>query len=289
MPVRHRRTAGRPWSRLMPDSTSRRSKTSASPRAHPFGVSGASTRPPSTRSTRAGSRRIVAAGRLEEVKGMRHVLLASSSGSCEMAGRDASRISAKAATVPGLSVASRTLGLDGAVTFFGHVSHRQVASELSRAEVFLHLSLTECPQNALMSAINSRRKVESTVGTAERLPNVVKEAMRAAAAYVWSARPKESTSWWSTGRHGFVVRPRRRGDGSGQDRPHLSVGASTSRRCWMRPRTMSAAASTAWSLCAPICGAGLTRSRRGDVNRPGDAASHSNQCAGDPFSPSDSG
>jgi glycosyltransferase involved in cell wall biosynthesis len=96
--------------------------------------------------------RIVSAGRLEEAKGIRDVLLVFRE-VLERWPNATLRILGEGRDRAGLERLSRLLRLDDAVRFLGHVSHPNVATELSKAEVFLHMSLSE------------------------RLPNVVKEAM----------------------------------------------------------------------------------------------------------------
>jgi glycosyltransferase involved in cell wall biosynthesis len=99
-------------------------------------------------------RRIVSAGRLHEGKGIDDALLVFQriqakwpDATLRVLGDGRDRIT--------LERLSRSLGIDRAVTFLGHLPQHDVASELAAAEVFLHMSWEE----------------------GERLPNVVKEAM----------------------------------------------------------------------------------------------------------------
>jgi glycosyltransferase involved in cell wall biosynthesis len=123
--------------------------------------------------------RIVCVGRLERDKGVSDVLLAFR----------AVRAKWPAATLmllgdgedrASLERLSRSLEVDDAVTFLGHVPHSDVASELAKAEVLLHMSLDE------------------------RLPNVVKEAMASRCLCVVS-ETQGIDELVVDGRHGFVV------------------------------------------------------------------------------------
>jgi glycosyltransferase involved in cell wall biosynthesis len=99
-------------------------------------------------------RRILCAGRLEAGKGMDDVLVTFS----EIRARwpDAClHVLGDGSDRAALESISRTLGIDRAVTFRGHVPQEEFAWELAAAEVFLFMSWEE----------------------SERLPNVVKEAM----------------------------------------------------------------------------------------------------------------
>jgi colanic acid/amylovoran biosynthesis glycosyltransferase len=126
--------------------------------------------------------RIVSAGRLHEDKGMRDVLLVFR----QILGRwpDATlRILGEGEELARLEQLSRSLGIDRAVRFLGHVSREDIASELSAAEVFLHMSLEE------------------------RLPNVVKEAMASRCVCVVT-ETQGIDELVVDGRHGFVVQMR---------------------------------------------------------------------------------
>ena len=99
-------------------------------------------------------KRIVTAGRLIKSKGMDDAIRVFAN----LLGRwpDASLVVlGDGPQAQELKVLVRTLGIEGAVTFRGHVSHDEVFEEMAKAEVFLFMS----------------KKVS------ERLPNVVKEAM----------------------------------------------------------------------------------------------------------------
>lgn len=126
--------------------------------------------------------RIVSAGRLDEDKGMHDVLLVFR----QVLARwpDATlRILGEGEERARLERLSRSLGMDGAVRFRGHVPHQDVASELSTAEIFLHMSRDE------------------------RLPNVVKEAMASRCLCVVT-ETQGIDELVVEGRHGFVVQRR---------------------------------------------------------------------------------
>src|SRR5690606_1543069 len=96
--------------------------------------------------------RVVVAGRLVEAKGVDDALRVFGA-VLRSAPFATLRVLGEGEELPRLKRLATSLGLKGAVEFEGHVSHRRVLEELSRAEVLLHLSHSE------------------------RLPNVVKEAM----------------------------------------------------------------------------------------------------------------
>jgi len=125
------------------------------------------------------TRRIVSAGRLEDAKGMRDVLLVFRQVWARWP--DATlRILGQGPDRARLEHLSRSLGVGDAVTFVGHVSHADVAMELSKADVFLHMSLSE------------------------RLPNVVKEAMASRCLCVVTAT-EGINELVKDGENGFVV------------------------------------------------------------------------------------
>ena len=129
-------------------------------------------------------RRIVSAGRLIESKGMRDVL--------EVFSHVVPRFPDASLVILGdgperqrLQQRARRLGIEESVEFLGHVSHETVFHELAKAEVFLFLSCHE----------------------AERLPNVVKEAMASRCLSIASDTVGIEELLLS-GRHGYVVSQR---------------------------------------------------------------------------------
>ena len=126
-------------------------------------------------------RRIVTAGRLASFKKMDDVL--------RVFQRTLSRYPDATLVVLGdgpererLEALSRSLGVAHAVTFRGHVAHEEVFVEMARAEVFLLMSQH----------------------SAERLPNVVKEAMGCRCVCVTTRTPGIE-ELLVDGEHGFVV------------------------------------------------------------------------------------
>ncbi len=126
-------------------------------------------------------RRIVTAGRLASFKKMDDVL--------RVFQRTLERWSDATLVVLGdgpererLEALSRSLGIDHAVTFRGHVAHADVFAEMAQAEVFLLMSQH----------------------TAERLPNVIKEAMGCRCICVTTRTPGIE-ELLVHGEHGFVV------------------------------------------------------------------------------------
>ncbi|MBW4506559.1 MAG: glycosyltransferase [Scytonematopsis contorta HA4267-MV1] len=124
-------------------------------------------------------RRIVTAGRLITGKGMddvlqvfKQVLAKYPDASLVILGDGAER--------KNLETLACSLGIEGAVSFRGHVSHENVLSEMAKAEVFLFLSKSE------------------------RLPNVVKEAMACRCLCVVTQTPGIE-ELLSDGQHGYVV------------------------------------------------------------------------------------
>ena len=127
-------------------------------------------------------RRIVSAGRLDEDKGIHDVLLVFQRVLARWP--DATlRILGEGEDRARLERLSQSLGIDDAVRFLGHVPHHNVASELSTAEIFLHMSRDE------------------------RLPNVVKEAMASRCLCVVTDT-QGIDELVVEGRHGFVVQRR---------------------------------------------------------------------------------
>jgi glycosyltransferase involved in cell wall biosynthesis len=125
--------------------------------------------------------RIVSAGRLDEGKGMDDVLRVFHQIHTQWP--DATlRVLGQGPERAGLERLSRSLGIDRAVRFLGHVRQEDVASELSEAEIFLHMSWEET----------------------ERLPNVVKEAMASQCLCV-VADTSGIDELVRDGQHGFVV------------------------------------------------------------------------------------
>ncbi len=125
-------------------------------------------------------RRIVAAGRLERMKGMDDVVEVFRAVHARWP--DATlRVLGEGEDRDKLERVRAAAGLEKAVEFAGHVSHAEVARELAAAEVFLHMSLEE------------------------RLPNVVKEAMASGCLCV--VTDTEGIDELVSHRtHGFVVR-----------------------------------------------------------------------------------
>lgn len=125
--------------------------------------------------------RIVAAGRLDVGKGMDDVLRVFRQVYTRWP--DATlRVLGEGRQRGKLERLSRSLGIDRAVTFRGHVPQSDVAREMAAAEVFLHMSW----------------------GETERLPNVVKEAMatRCLCVVTQTSGIQELVR---DGEHGFVV------------------------------------------------------------------------------------
>jgi glycosyltransferase involved in cell wall biosynthesis len=176
------------------------------------------------------SHRIVCAGRLEREKGVYDVVRVFQAvrakwpdATLTMLGDGEDRTS--------LESYCRTLAIDDAVTFMGHVSHTDVARELRHAEVLLHMSL------------------------AERLPNIVKEAMASRCLCVVTETHGIS-ELVEDGVHGFVV-PRGGVDlaaaridevfGGRTDVPSLLDAASDHIARWFNVRTSMRSYQQRWT------------------------------------------
>jgi glycosyltransferase involved in cell wall biosynthesis len=128
------------------------------------------------------ARRLVTAGRLSRGKGVDRVL--------EVVARLGPSQPDTSLVVLGdgperarLTTMAQRLGIAGAVTFRGYVSHDEVLADLATAAVFLFLSETEC------------------------LPNAVKEAMASGCVCIVS-ETAGIEELITDGIHGFLVRPR---------------------------------------------------------------------------------
>jgi glycosyltransferase involved in cell wall biosynthesis len=127
------------------------------------------------------SRRIVSAGRLIRAKAMHDVL--------DVFAQVALRFPDASLAILGdgpelqrLEQQARGLGIEKSVEFLGHVSHETVFQELAKADVFLFMSCH----------------------AAERLPNVVKEAM-ASGCFTITTDTVGIEELLHSGKHGYVV------------------------------------------------------------------------------------